>query len=88
MNAKAKVKVKALALLSGGLDSILALKLILAQGIDRDIEVVAVNFVLPFISEKRNYAAGFDPTDNPRMHPPDVAFVADVYAWKHDGLYP
>jgi tRNA U34 2-thiouridine synthase MnmA/TrmU len=52
----AKVKVKALALLSGGLDSILALKLILVQSIDRDIEVVAVNFVLPFISEKENYA--------------------------------
>ncbi len=37
-------KVKALALLSGGLDSTLAVKLILNQGID----VVAVNFVTPF----------------------------------------
>jgi tRNA-specific 2-thiouridylase len=37
-------KVKALALLSGGLDSTLAAKLILKQGID----VVAVNFVTPF----------------------------------------
>jgi len=43
---------KALALLSGGLDSILALKLILDQG----IEVVAVNFVLPFVAEKEDYA--------------------------------
>jgi tRNA-specific 2-thiouridylase len=37
-------KVKALALFSGGLDSILAVKLMLEQGID----VVAVNFVSPF----------------------------------------
>ncbi len=37
-------KVKALALLSGGLDSTLAAKLILSQGID----VVGVNFVTPF----------------------------------------
>jgi len=37
-------KVKALALLSGGLDSTLATKLILNQGID----VIAVNFVSPF----------------------------------------
>ena len=37
-------KVKALALLSGGLDSTLAAKLILNQGID----VIAVNFVTPF----------------------------------------
>jgi tRNA-specific 2-thiouridylase len=37
-------KVKALALLSGGLDSTLAIKLILNQGID----VVAINFVTPF----------------------------------------
>jgi tRNA-specific 2-thiouridylase len=43
-------KVKALALFSGGLDSTLAIKLILSQGID----VVAVNFVSPFgICEKR-----------------------------------
>ncbi len=37
-------KVKALALLSGGLDSTLAAKLILNQGID----IVAINFVTPF----------------------------------------
>ncbi|MDI6886203.1 MAG: asparagine synthase-related protein [archaeon] len=43
---------KALALLSGGLDSILATKLILDQG----IEVVAVKFILPVTSEKRDYA--------------------------------
>ncbi|MEM3783990.1 MAG: hypothetical protein QXY88_03035 [Candidatus Bathyarchaeia archaeon] len=41
---KAKAKVKALALLSGGLDSTLAVKLILDQG----IEVEAINFVTPF----------------------------------------
>ena len=45
---------KALALLSGGLDSILATKLVLDQG----IEVVAVKFILPIISEKRDYAEG------------------------------
>jgi tRNA U34 2-thiouridine synthase MnmA/TrmU len=43
---------KALALLSGGLDSILAVKLIADQG----IEVVAVKFILPFVSEKKDYA--------------------------------
>jgi tRNA U34 2-thiouridine synthase MnmA/TrmU len=43
---------KALALLSGGLDSILATRLILDQG----IEVVAVNFILPFAVEKEDYA--------------------------------
>ena len=43
---------RALALLSGGLDSILATKLILDQG----IEVVAVNFILPFAVEKEDYA--------------------------------
>jgi len=43
---------KALALLSGGLDSILATKLILDQG----IEVVALNFILPFATEKEDYA--------------------------------
>jgi tRNA-specific 2-thiouridylase len=37
-------KIKALALFSGGLDSVLAVKLILEQGID----VVTVNFVSPF----------------------------------------
>jgi len=41
---------KALALLSGGLDSILAVKLMLNQGID----VVAINFITPFhISERK-----------------------------------
>lgn len=44
---------KALALLSGGLDSILATKLVLDQG----IEVVAVYFVLPVVAEKEDYAA-------------------------------
>ncbi|MQY54893.1 MAG: hypothetical protein GH149_06400, partial [Methanosarcinales archaeon] len=43
---------KALALLSGGLDSILATKLVLDQG----IEVVAVTFILPVTAEKRDYA--------------------------------
>jgi tRNA U34 2-thiouridine synthase MnmA/TrmU len=38
------VILKAIGLLSGGLDSVLAIKLILEQGID----VIAVNFVLPF----------------------------------------
>jgi tRNA U34 2-thiouridine synthase MnmA/TrmU len=42
--AKPKAKIKALALLSGGLDSTLAVKLILEQG----IEVEALNFVSPF----------------------------------------
>lgn len=44
MLAKANNKIKALGLLSGGLDSILATKLILEQGID----VIAVNFTSPF----------------------------------------
>lgn len=39
-----KLKIKAMALLSGGLDSTLAIKLMLAQGVD----VVAVNFTSPF----------------------------------------
>jgi tRNA-specific 2-thiouridylase len=43
---------KALTLLSGGLDSILATKLILDQG----IEVVAVHFILPVVAEKEDYA--------------------------------
>jgi len=43
---------KALSLLSGGLDSIIATKLILDQG----IEVVALNFILPFAVEKKDYA--------------------------------
>jgi len=44
-------KVKALGLLSGGLDSTLALKLIKEQGID----VTAVHFVLPFSSVKEDF---------------------------------
>ncbi|MBN1455935.1 MAG: 7-cyano-7-deazaguanine synthase [Methanomicrobia archaeon] len=44
---------KALTLLSGGLDSILATKLVLDQG----IEVVAVTFVLPFTAENVDYAS-------------------------------
>jgi tRNA-specific 2-thiouridylase len=43
---------KALTLLSGGLDSILATKIILDQG----IEVVAVHFILPVVAEKEDYA--------------------------------
>lgn len=46
---------KALGLLSGGLDSILATRLVLEQG----VEVVAVNFILPFTpaaEEKQDYA--------------------------------
>lgn len=43
---------KALALLSGGLDSILATKLVLDQG----IEVVAVTFILPVVAERDDYA--------------------------------
>lgn len=43
---------KALTLLSGGLDSILATKLVSDQG----IEVVALNFILPFTAEKVDYA--------------------------------
>ncbi|MFH1970166.1 MAG: hypothetical protein ABIJ53_07600 [Verrucomicrobiota bacterium] len=39
-----KLRVKAIALLSGGLDSTLAIKLMLSQGVD----VVAVNFTSPF----------------------------------------
>ena len=43
-DAQHNLKVKAIALLSGGLDSTLAIKLMLAQGVD----VVAVNFTSPF----------------------------------------
>ncbi len=43
---------KALALFSGGLDSMLAIKLVREQG----IEVIALNFNLPILSEKRAYA--------------------------------
>lgn len=48
-----KQKIKALALLSGGLDSILAAKLLQQQGIN----VIAVNFKSPFFSEKNATAA-------------------------------
>jgi tRNA U34 2-thiouridine synthase MnmA/TrmU len=44
---------KALALLSGGLDSILATKLIRDQG----IEVVALTFILPVVAEREDYAS-------------------------------
>jgi tRNA-specific 2-thiouridylase len=43
---------KALGLLSGGLDSVLAMKLILDQG----IELVGFNFVSPFLAERKDYA--------------------------------
>ena len=43
---------KALALLSGGLDSMLAIKLVLEQG----IKVVALHLDLPVLSEKKAYA--------------------------------
>lgn len=48
-----KQKVKALALLSGGLDSILAIKLLQQQG----IEIIGINFSSPFFSEKNAIAA-------------------------------
>jgi len=44
MNMKPLIRPKAIVLLSGGLDSTLAIKLMLSQGVD----VVAVNFVSPF----------------------------------------
>jgi tRNA-specific 2-thiouridylase len=47
---------KAIGMLSGGLDSVLAIKLMQDQG----IEIIAVNFILPFYREKSNeelYAA-------------------------------
>jgi tRNA-specific 2-thiouridylase len=49
MKTKSTVNVKAVALLSGGLDSTLAIKLIRDQG----IEVVAVNFFSPFCTCNR-----------------------------------
>ncbi|MCS7113961.1 MAG: 7-cyano-7-deazaguanine synthase [Candidatus Bathyarchaeota archaeon] len=45
-----KAKVKALALFSGGLDSVLAVKLLLEQG----VEVEAVNFVTPFTTRRES----------------------------------
>ncbi len=44
---------KAVGLLSSGIDSALAVKLIS----DQRIEVIAVNFVLPFVSEKKDYVS-------------------------------
>ena len=49
-------KIKALALFSGGLDSILAVKLMLEQG----IAVVAVNFVSPFCSCEKGGTGVFE----------------------------
>ncbi len=49
-------KVKALALLSGGLDSTLAAKLILSQGID----VIALNFMTPFCLCKKGGCGAFE----------------------------
>jgi tRNA U34 2-thiouridine synthase MnmA/TrmU len=46
-------QVKAVGLLSSGIDSALALKLVKEQG----IEITAVNFVLPFSSEKKDYSS-------------------------------
>ena len=48
-----KPKVKAIALLSGGLDSILTIKLLQQQG----VEVIAVNFSSSFFSKKNAEAA-------------------------------
>jgi len=47
------ITIKAIGLLSSGIDSALALKLISDQG----IEVIAVNIVLPFVSEKKDHAS-------------------------------
>ena len=46
------VKPKAIALLSGGLDSVLAIRLMLDQGVD----VVALNIVLPFVGSRSERA--------------------------------
>jgi tRNA U34 2-thiouridine synthase MnmA/TrmU len=43
---------KAIGLLSGGLDSALALKLVK----DQNVEVIAVHVLLPFVDDKRDYA--------------------------------
>ena len=50
---KEKMKSKALALLSGGLDSILAIKILQEQ----KIKIIAINFFSPFFSEKNAIAA-------------------------------
>jgi tRNA-specific 2-thiouridylase len=44
--------IKAIGLLSGGLDSVLALKLVK----DQNVEVIAVHLLLPFADDKRDYA--------------------------------
>ncbi|MCD6391066.1 MAG: tRNA 4-thiouridine(8) synthase ThiI [Dehalococcoidia bacterium] len=44
--------IKAIGLLSGGLDSVLALKLVK----DQNVEVIAVHFLLPFADDKQDYA--------------------------------
>ncbi len=46
-------RIKAIGLLSSGVDSALAIKLVREQG----VEVVAVNLLLPFSDDKRDYAA-------------------------------
>ncbi len=51
-----KVKVKALALFSGGLDSTLAVKLILDQGVD----VEAINFLTPFGACKKGESSAVE----------------------------
>ena len=48
--------VKALVLMSGGLDSLLATKIILDQGID----IVGINFILPFEKRKKISVDGID----------------------------
>lgn len=44
--------IKAIGLLSGGLNSVLALKL----GKDQNVEVIEVHLLLPFADDKRDYA--------------------------------
>lgn len=46
-------RIKAVGLLSSGIDSTLAIKLLKEQG----VEVVAVNFILPFADDRKDYAA-------------------------------
>ena len=53
-------KVKALALLSGGLDSTLAVKLMLGQGVD----VEAVNFVTPFCLCRKGGCGALEVAEN------------------------
>ena len=67
-------KVKALALFSGGLDSILAVKLILKQGID----VVAINFVNPFYSCAKDERGAVETTKQLGV-PNKVVDVGDEY---------